>query len=145
MNEVREIQLRDYGRSENFIKDMSENYIKDRPRQGEIWTVKLEEKKDQGHVIYKTRPCIIVQKDELNEKLLTTLIIPISSKEMVSMDNEFEITEDLIEFFRFPEGVKGKGCATKTTSVDMRILGRFIGKLNPTGLKLLREKVDNVI
>ena len=47
-------------------------------KRGEIWIVNLDP--TVGSEIKKTRPCLIVSPDELNQKLRTVLIAPISSK-----------------------------------------------------------------
>ena len=47
-------------------------------KQGEIWIVNLDP--TVGSEIRKTRPCLIVSPDELNQGLRTVLIAPISSQ-----------------------------------------------------------------
>lgn len=47
-------------------------------QQGDIFLVKLDPVK--GHEIAKTRPCIVIQNDVLNEDLGTILVVPLTSK-----------------------------------------------------------------
>lgn len=146
MNNVRQIQLREY----EFTESRINSALKDTPRQGELWTVTL---KGDGYKMDKTRPCIIAQSNDLNDKLKTTFIVPITGSrynrgnlpegDKVYHETDLPITEDLIEYFRFPEGVYGTGIITQGTTVDMNeSLGKFIGKLNSKGIELLIEKLN---
>ena len=45
--------------------------------QGEIWTIRLDP--TEGSEIKKTRPCLVISRTKINEKLKTTTIIPFSS------------------------------------------------------------------
>ena len=45
--------------------------------QGEIWLVRLDP--TEGAEIKKTRPCLIVSRDKINEKLNPVTIVPFSS------------------------------------------------------------------
>lgn len=46
-------------------------------KRGEIWWVKLDP--TEGHEINKTRPCLILTADTLNEWRKTVVVIPLSS------------------------------------------------------------------
>ena len=48
-------------------------------KRGEIWLVNLDP--TVGREIQKTRPCIILSPDELNDQLGTVIIAPVSSQE----------------------------------------------------------------
>lgn len=47
------------------------------PRQDEIWLVGLDP--TQGVEIQKTRPCLVVSPDEMNEHLRTAIIAPMTT------------------------------------------------------------------
>ena len=47
------------------------------PKRGEIWIVNLDP--TIGKEIKKTRPCLIMQSDLINESLRTTMVAPITS------------------------------------------------------------------
>ncbi len=47
------------------------------PKRGEIWLVSLDPTK--GSEIKKTRPCLVLSRDEFNQKAATVTIIPITS------------------------------------------------------------------
>jgi len=49
------------------------------PRQDEVWLVSLDP--TQGSEIQKTRPCLVVSPDEVNEYLLTVIIAPMTTTE----------------------------------------------------------------
>lgn len=46
-------------------------------RRGEIWLVRLDP--TVGGEIQKTRPCLVISPDELNRKLATFMIVPLTS------------------------------------------------------------------
>lgn len=48
-----------------------------KPRRGEVWVVKLDPA--FGKEIKKTRPCLVLQSDLINESLQTTMVAPITS------------------------------------------------------------------
>ncbi|MBI3589860.1 MAG: type II toxin-antitoxin system PemK/MazF family toxin [Candidatus Melainabacteria bacterium] len=48
-----------------------------KPKRGEIWVVNLDP--TIGKEIKKTRPCLIMQSDLINESLRTTMVAPITS------------------------------------------------------------------
>jgi mRNA interferase MazF len=47
-----------------------------KPRRGEIWIVNLDP--TIGKEIKKTRPCLVMQSDLINESLRTTMVAPIT-------------------------------------------------------------------
>lgn len=47
--------------------------------QGEIWSIRLDP--TEGSEIKKTRPCLIISRTKINDKLNTITIIPFSSGE----------------------------------------------------------------
>lgn len=48
------------------------------PRRDEVWLVRLDP--SLGAEIKKTRPCLIVSPDEMNEPLQTVLVAPMTTK-----------------------------------------------------------------
>src|SRR3990167_4052541 len=48
-----------------------------KPKRGEIWIVNLDP--TVGKEIKKTRPCLVMQSDLINETLRTTMVAPITS------------------------------------------------------------------
>jgi len=47
------------------------------PRRYEVWLIALDPSK--GSEIKKTRPCLVVSPDEMNESLQTTLVAPMTT------------------------------------------------------------------
>ena len=47
------------------------------PRRDEVWLVALDP--TEGSEIQKTRPCLVVSPDEVNESLLTVIIAPMTT------------------------------------------------------------------
>jgi mRNA interferase MazF len=47
------------------------------PRRGEVWLIALDPSK--GTEIKKTRPCLVVSPDEMNEPLRTVLVAPMAT------------------------------------------------------------------
>jgi mRNA interferase MazF len=47
------------------------------PRQGEVWRVALDP--TQGSEIRKTRPCLVVSPDEMNQHIATVIIVPLTT------------------------------------------------------------------
>ena len=48
-----------------------------RPRRDEVWLVALDPV--VGAEIQKTRPCVVISPDELNDELLTVMVSPLTS------------------------------------------------------------------
>jgi mRNA interferase MazF len=49
------------------------------PRRDEVWLVSLDP--TQGSEIQKTRPCVVISPDEVNEYLRTVIIAPMTTTE----------------------------------------------------------------
>ena len=99
-----------------------------RPKRGEIWVVNLDP--TLGKEIKKTRPCLIMQNDVINESLRTTMVAPITST--IKEDWPFAVVLEKSE-----GGLKNKSMALfnqiKTTDTI-----RFIKKLG----KISNEKIE---
>ena len=52
------------------------------PRRGEIWWVRLDP--TLGSEIHKTRPCVVLTSNILNERRRTVVVIPLSSSPQAS-------------------------------------------------------------
>ena len=101
------------------------------PRRGEVYLVSLEP--TTGHEIKKTRPCVIVSPDELNEHLGTFIAAPMTTG---GHSYPFRIA------CRF-QGKRGFIVLDQLRAVDRRRLVKRLGRLTPATLKktlgILRE------
>jgi mRNA interferase MazF len=48
------------------------------PRQGEVWLVALDPTK--GSETRKTRPCLVVSPDEMNQHIATVIVVPLTTR-----------------------------------------------------------------
>ncbi len=100
-----------------------------KPKRGEIWLVNLDPV--IGKEISKTRPCLVMQSDLMNEVLRTTMIAPITST--VKDNWPFAITVEKGEC-----GLKNKSMILfnqiKTTDVS-----RFIKKLGTISNEKMKQ------
>ncbi len=101
------------------------------PRRGEVYLVNLDP--TVGRKIRKTRPCVIVSPDELNEHLRTVLVAPITTG---SHDYPFRLP---VRFQR----KAGHLVLDQLRAVDMARLVRRLGVLPPASttaaLAILRD------
>jgi len=91
-------------------------------KRGDIWLVQLDP--TQGSEIRKARPCIIVSPDELNDRLRTVMVAPMTSKGFAAP-------------FRVPvthAGIKGLIVLDQMRSVDKGRLLRHLGQVSPQTL-----------
>ena len=99
-----------------------------KPKRGEIWIVNLDPA--IGREIKKTRPCLIMQSDLINETLRTTMVAPITST--IKEDWPFAILLEKSE-----GGLKNKSMVLfnqiKTTDIK-----RFVKRLG----KISNEKMS---
>ena len=89
---------------------------------GEIWLINLNP--TIGSEIKKTRPCIVVSPQELNDHLRTVIVVPMTTKGRAAG-------------FRVPitlDGKKGLILLDQIRSVDKARLVKKIGKSNPKTL-----------
>ena len=47
------------------------------PRQGDVWLVALDP--TRGSAIRKTRPCLVVSPDEMNQHIATVIVVPLTT------------------------------------------------------------------
>jgi len=52
--------------------------VRREPREGEVWLVALDPTK--GSEIRKTRPCLVVSPDEMNQHIATVIVVPLTTK-----------------------------------------------------------------
>jgi len=52
------------------------------PRRGEVWWLRLDP--TEGSEIAKTRPCVVLTADVLNERRRTVVVVPLSSSPTAS-------------------------------------------------------------
>ena len=89
---------------------------------GEIWLINLDP--TIGSEIKKTRPCIVVSPQELNDYLRTVIVAPMTTKGRAAG-------------FRVPithDGKKGLILLDQIRSIDKSRLVKRIGKSNPKTL-----------
>ena len=48
------------------------------PRQGEVWLVALDP--TTGSEMRKTRPCLVVSPDEMNQHIATVIVVPLTTR-----------------------------------------------------------------
>ena len=150
VNYINEINLQDKERLFNLIEyvdtafemTVQERLKRDKPRRGEIWLCNFGI--NVGSEICKVRPAIVTQVNDLNDKLPTTIVMPITSKS-AHHDTEFAIlTEYLIENC-FENDVTGSASAVQTRNVSIGRLFKKIGELNEVGLNIMDEKILRVM
>ncbi len=90
------------------------------PRRGEVFLVSLDP--TRGREIRKTRPCVVVSPDELNEYLQTVLVAPMTTG---GHPYPFRIA------CRFQKR-KGYVVLDQLRTVDVGRLVRRLGRLSPT-------------
>ena len=105
-----------------------------KPKRGEIWLVNLDPV--IGKEINKTRPCLVMQSDLINEVLRTTMVAPISST--IKENWPFAVVLEKGE-----GGLKNKSMALfnqiKTTDIS-----RFIKKLGKVSDEIM-EKAETAL
>ena len=89
------------------------------PRRDEIWLVSLDP--TEGSEIQKTRPCLVVSPDEVNEYLRTVIIAPMTTTERPYP------TRVGIAF----QNKRGQVALDQIRAVDRQRLVRRLGKASP--------------
>jgi len=84
-----------------------------------------------GHEIQKTRPCLVVSPDEMNENINTVIIAP-----MITRSHEYP-TRINVKF----QGKNGWIVLDQIRTVDKRRLVKRLGKID----KIVIQKVKDVI
>jgi mRNA interferase MazF len=90
-----------------------------RPRRDEVWLVALDP--SRGSEIKKTRPCLVISPDEMNEFLQTLLVAPMTSA-LRSYPTRISLT------FR---GKSGQIALDQLRAIDRQRLVRRLGTISP--------------
>lgn len=103
-------------------------------KRGDVWLAALDP--TVGSEIQKTRPCLVVSPDELNEHLRTVVVIPLTSK---GQPAEFRVP------VRF-KGTDGLILLDQIRTLDkrrlVRVLGAIPGPVLDKTLNTLRDLFD---
>jgi mRNA interferase MazF len=89
------------------------------PRRDEVWLIALDPSK--GSEIKKTRPCLVVSPDEMNEPLQTALVAP-----MTTALRNYPTRVNLV--FR---GKAGQVALDQLRAIDRQRLVRRLGVITP--------------
>lgn len=90
------------------------------PRQDEVWLVSLDP--TSGAEIKKTRPCLVVSPNEMNDHLRTVIIAP-----MTTVERAYP-TRVAVIF----HGKHGQVALDQVRAVDRERLVRKLGKMSPS-------------
>jgi mRNA interferase MazF len=99
------------------------------PRRDEVWLVSLDP--THGAEIQKTRPCLVVSPDEMNEYLQTVIVAP-----MTTTIRPYPTRMPM----RF-QGKSGQAALDQLRAVDRQRLIRKLGTVSPT----LGQQVSDVL
>lgn len=89
------------------------------PRRGEVWLISLDP--SRGSEIKKTRPCLVVSPDEMNQPLQTALVAPMTTT-VRNYPTRLNVT------FR---GKNGQVALDQLRAVDRQRLVRKLGAIAP--------------
>ena len=101
-----------------------------RPRRGEVYLITLDP--TRGREIRKTRPCVVVSPDELNEHLQTLLVAPLTTG---GHPYPFRIS------CRFQKR-KGHIVLDQLRVIDTGRLIQRLGRLSPATLKIVLRRLQ---
>ena len=102
------------------------------PRRGDVYLVSLDP--TRGKEIRKTRPCLIVSPDELNDNLGTFLVAPMTTG---GHRYPFRIS------CRF-QGKRGYVVLDQLRTIDLNRLIRHLGRLHHTSLKTVLNSLQGM-
>jgi mRNA interferase MazF len=103
-----------------------------RPQRGEVYLIALDP--TRGREIRKTRPCVVVSPNELNDHLQTLLVAPLT-------------TGGHSYPFRVPcrfQKRKGHVVLDQLRTVDVVRLVKRLGRLSPVTLKLVLRRLQEM-
>lgn len=104
----------------------------ERPRRGEVYLVALDS--TRGREIRKTRPCVVVSPNELNDHLQTLLVAPLT-------------TGGHSYPFRIPcqfQRRKGHVVLDQMRTIDIGRLIERLGRLSPGTLKVVLRRLQEM-
>lgn len=90
------------------------------PRRDEVWLVSLDP--THGAEIQKTRPCLVVSPDEMNQHLQTVIVAP-----MTTTIRPYPTRVSM----RF-QGKSGQAALDQIRAIDRQRLVRKLGSVSPT-------------
>lgn len=91
----------------------------DAPQRDEVWLVALDP--PQGFEIQKTRPCLVISPDEMNQHLRTVVIAP-----MTTVSRPYP-TRVAVRF----QGKRGQVALDQLRAVNRQRLVKVLGTLSP--------------
>lgn len=103
-----------------------------RPQRGEVYLIALDP--TRGREIRKTRPCVVISPDELNEHLQTLLVAPLTTG---GHPYPFRIS------CRFQKR-KGYVVLDQLRSIDVSRLVRRLGRLSPATLRIVLRRLQEM-
>ena len=103
-----------------------------RPQRGEVYLIALEP--TRGREIRKTRPCIVISPNELNEHLQTLLVAPLTTG---GHPYPFRIS------CRF-QRKKGYVVLDQLRAIDVGRLVRRLGRLSPATLRVVLRTLQEM-
>ena len=124
---------------QNFIKFSAreKQNQKLKPKCGEIYTCDLG--LNAGSELSNIRPCIVITSEKYNENSSVVTIIPISKREKLFF-HQVEINDITVE--EIESNIKGTAKLEQITTISKGKLGRRIGKMSPTGMKLIYKAMN---
>ena len=102
------------------------------PTRGDVYLVQLDP--TRGHEIRKTRPCLIVSPDELNEYLRTVIVAPMTTG---GQAYPWRIA------CRF-QGRSGFVATDQLRTVDTERLAKRLGRLTPNSLAAVLSTLEEM-
>lgn len=104
----------------------------ERPQRGEVYLIALDP--TRGREIRKTRPCVVVSPDELNDHLQTLLVAPLT-------------TGGHPYPFRIPcrfQKRKGYVVLDQLRTIDVGWLVKRLGRLSPATKKIVLQRLQEM-
>jgi mRNA interferase MazF len=104
------------------------------PRRGEIWWVALDP--TVGSEIRKTRPCVVVSVNVLNERRRTVIVVPLSSSPKASPPIMIPVTCD---------GRPAVAVSDQLRAVTKERLRARLGAINETEMSAVDEGLRQIL
>lgn len=104
------------------------------PQRGEVWWVRLDP--TLGSEIAKTRPCLVVSNNILNERRRTVVVVPLSSSPQASPPLLVPVRCDGQDVVAVTDQIR---------AVSKERLDRCLGTLSPEHLKDVERALQEVL
>lgn len=104
------------------------------PHRGEVWWVRLDPA--QGSEIGKTRPCVVITSDIVNERRRTVVVIPLSTSPIASPPLLVPVTCD---------GRAVVAVVDQIRAVSKQRFDRLMGTLSATDLAAIEDGITQVL